>query len=125
MFAIFTTGGKQYRAEKGGVLRVEKLLEAEGEEVIFPEVFLVSDEKKTDIGTPFVTGARVVAKIKQQGKNDKIRVLKFQPKKRHKIVRGHRQSFTEIEVVNIVTGAPQKKAEKTSSPENETPETSS
>ena len=60
---------------------------------------------------PFVSGAKVVAKIKQHGKNEKIRVLKFQAKKRHKSLQGHRQLFTEIEVIDIVIGKTPKKSE--------------
>ena len=101
MFAIFESGGKQYRAEKGARIRLEKLDTEAGKKIEFPRVFLVSDGKKTQVGTPFVEGAVVSAKVVGDGRADKIRVVRFKPKKRQKSITGHRQHFTEIEVVGI------------------------
>lgn len=112
MFAIFETGGKQYRAEKGAVLKVEKLPEEEGKTVTFERVFLLSDGKTAEIGMPFVEGAQISAKVTAQGRDDKIRVVKFQAKKRHKSLYGHRQSFTEIEITDIKKSAAKKAAPK-------------
>lgn len=109
MFAIFTTGGKQYKVSKGDVIRIEKLPEGEGEKVVFPGVFLTADEKKgTQIGKPYVEGASVEGKVVAQGKADKIRVVKFQAKKRSKSVQGHRQRFTEVEITAIKAGGSKK-----------------
>ena len=109
MFAIFETGGKQYRAEKGAVLRVEKLGE-EGKSVTFDRVFLVSDGKTTQVGMPFVEGATVKGKVLKNDRTKKIRVVKFQAKKRHKTVHGHRQHFTDIEITGVTVKAAKKAA---------------
>ena len=109
MFAIFETGGKQYRAEKGAKLTVEALPEEPGASVTFQRVYLVSDGKQTTVGTPYVEGAKVTAKIVGSGQADKIRVVKFQAKKRHKTIHGHRQHFSEIEITGI-SGASAKPA---------------
>ena len=115
MFAIFETGGKQYRAEKGAILRVEKLGEEEGKTVTFDRVFLFFDGKTTQVGTPFVEGVSVKGKVVKNDRAEKIRVVKFQPKKRHKVIHGHRQHFTDIEITGI-TG---KSAKKTSTKQKE------
>ncbi len=101
MFAIFETGGKQYRAEKGMKIQIEKIDSEAGESVDFSRVFLTSDGTTAAVGTPLVEGAKVTAKVISQEKADKIRVVKFQPKKRHKSVQGHRQRYTEIEITGI------------------------
>ena len=101
MFAIFETGGKQYRAEVGTVLQIEKLTNEEKEAVVFNRVYLVENEGNTTIGAPFVAGASVAAEIVTHGRGDKIRVVKFKPKKRSKTVHGHRQHFTKIKITNI------------------------
>lgn len=119
MFAIIETGGKQYRAEKGAILHIEKLPEAEGKTVTFDRVFLFSDGKETKVGTPFVEGITVKGKVVKHDRNEKIRVVKFQPKKRHKTVRGHRQHFTEIEITGITAGTKKKAAPKKAEKEEE------
>lgn len=101
MFVIFETGGKQYRAKKGDTLDIEKLEENEGDTITFERVYLVSDGKDTSVGTPYVSGAKVTATVKKQFRGDKIRVVKFQSKKRHKTVNGHRQSLTQVEITGI------------------------
>jgi large subunit ribosomal protein L21 len=116
MFAIFETGGKQYRAEAGARLKVEKLAAEAGEKVVFGRVFLLSDGNKTSVGMPFVDGAQVKATVIKHDRGDKVRVVKFQAKKRHSSEQGHRQDYTEIEVNEVMTtGAspkPTKKSEK-------------
>jgi large subunit ribosomal protein L21 len=111
MFAIFETGGKQYRAEKGATVKVEKLPEDANKKVVFNRVYLVSDGKTANVGMPYVDGASVTAKVKDHGREDKIRVVKFQAKKRVKKIQGHRQAFTEIEITDIAVKAA-KKVEK-------------
>ena len=109
MFAIFTTGGKQYKVSKGDTIRIEKLPEGEGETVIFPGVFLTADEKKgTQIGKPYLEGVSVEGKVLVQGKADKIRIVKFRAKKRSKSVQGHRQRFTDVEITAIKEGSAKK-----------------
>jgi len=112
MFAIFETGGKQYRAEKGAVLKVEKLSEEEGKTITFDRVFLFSDGKTTEVGMPFVEGVKISATVKDHGRSDKVRVVKFQAKKRHKSLYGHKQHFTEVEITDIKKSAAKKAPEK-------------
>ena len=103
MKAIIKTGGKQYLVEIGQKLQIEKIKKGEGQEVIFDKVLLVEKEGKVKIGTPFVKGARVVGKVLKQGKGEKITILKHKRRKRYRVKKGHRQPFTEIEILKIET----------------------
>lgn len=102
MFAVIRTGGKQYLVSPGQKLKVEKLDAKEGGKIVFNEVLLFSDDKKTEIGTPLVKGAKVEAKVLRQGRDKKVLVFKYHAKTRYRKKKGHRQPFTEIEVVKIV-----------------------
>lgn len=104
MLAVIKTGGKQYLVSPGKKIKVEKLNKKEGSEITFNEVLLLEKAKKIEIGTPFVKGAKVIAKVLKQGKDKKIIVFKYKAKKRYKVKKGHRQPFTEVEVVKIETG---------------------
>ncbi len=101
MLAVIKTGGKQYIVSPGQKIKIEKLDAKEGEEIIFDEVLLLEKNKKAEIGTPFVGGARVVGKVLGQGKGKKVIVFKYKAKKRYKVKKGHRQSFTEVEIKTI------------------------
>jgi len=109
MFAVIKTGGKQYLVAPGQKLKIEKLPQKEGEEVLFEEVLLVKDPSTSsgqavvEIGTPFVEGAAVKARVLKQGKGKKIIAFKFKPKKKEKRKQGHRQLFTEVEITAIGT----------------------
>ena len=96
MFAIFVTGGKQYKVSEGDVVFVEKLGVAEGEKVTFDNVLVVSGETLT-VGTPKVEGATVV----KNGKSKKIDVFKYKSKKNEKKKIGHRQDYTKIQIEKI------------------------
>jgi len=101
MFAIIETGSKQYKVAPGDKIKVEKLF-AEGEIISFDKVLLVAPtDIETKIGAPYVSGAKVEAKILRQGKGDKIIVFKFHHKSRYRKKRGHRQPFTELEITKI------------------------
>jgi len=100
MLAIIKTGGKQYIVKPGDKLKVEKLDKKEGEEFSFSDVLLVEKNKKLEIGTPMVK-AEVSAKVLSHGKGDKIIVFKYKPKKRESRKIGHRQPYTEIEIIGI------------------------
>ncbi len=104
MYAIFTTGGKQYKVAKGDTIRVEKLDLEVGSKVSFDQVLLVSDKKVT-VGSPFVAGAKVEATVKNQGKDKKVIVYKYKPKTGYHKKQGHRQLFTELEINNVVFGS--------------------
>lgn len=101
MLAVIKTGGKQYIVTPGQKIKIEKLEKKEGEEVIFSEVLLLENEDKAEIGTPFVPGAKVVGKVLSQGRNKKIIIFKYKAKKREHVKKGHRQPFTEVEIVKI------------------------
>ena len=97
MKAIFVTGGKQYIVEEGQELFVEKLDTEEGKEVVFDEVLYVDGK----VGTPTVKGAKVVAKVLKHGKQKKILVFKYKPKKKYRKTQGHRQPYTKILIKSI------------------------
>jgi len=101
MFAVIRTGGKQYLVSPGDKIKVEKLDKEEGKEITFTDVLLLEKNNKLEIGDPKVKGAKVVAKILKQDKAKKIIVLKYKPKSRYKKKTGHRQPFTEIEILKI------------------------
>ena len=101
MFAVIQTGGKQYKVSEGKKLRVEKLEAEEGKSVVFDKVLLVNDEKSTKIGTPYVEGAKVEARVLDQGRAKKIIVFRYHAKTRYRKKKGHRQPFTQVEVTKI------------------------
>ena len=100
MFAIFVTGGKQYKVAEGDVVFVEKLGVAEGENVTFDKVLAVNGETLS-VGTPYVAGATVVATVLKNGKSKKIDVIKYKSKKNEKKKIGHRQDYTKIQIEKI------------------------
>jgi large subunit ribosomal protein L21 len=101
MYAVFKTGGKQYRVEKGDKLRVEKLAGNVGDSVSFDEVLLVGGEA-FKLGRPLVGGAKVEAKIVAQDLGPKLVVFKFRRRKNYRRRQGHRQPFTALEITNVV-----------------------
>jgi len=101
MYAIVATGGKQYRVQEGDIIQVEKLAAAEGEQVVFPHVLAVSDDKGLQVGNPYLEGATVSAKVLQQGKGKKVVVYKYKPKKNYRRKQGHRQPFTRVKIEKI------------------------
>jgi len=103
MLAIIKTGGKQYVVSPGDKIKVEKLDEADGNEYAF-EVLLCDkdgDGKNVKIGTPVLTDVTVTGKILGQVKGEKLIIFKYKPKKRYKRKVGHRQKFTEVEIISI------------------------
>ncbi len=101
-FAVIKTGGKQYIVEPGDKLQVEKLDVKEGQaEVSFTEVLLSDKDGTLQIGTPFIKGAEVKAKVLGEKKGDKLIIFKYKPKKRYKRKIGHRQKYTEVEIISI------------------------
>ena len=110
MYAVFRSGGKQYRAAKGDVLRLEKIDGDEGATVNFDEVLLVGEGSDIKVGSPTLSGSTVSAKVLQQGKSRKVSVVKFKRRKNYLRQGSHRQFFTEVEITGI-TGGSAKKAE--------------
>lgn len=101
MYAVFRSGGKQYRAEKGERLRVERLDAEEGDEVTFDEVLLLGEGKDLKVGTPLIDGGSVTAKVVEQGKRRKVPVVKFRRRQNYLRQGSHRQFFTEVEITAI------------------------
>ena len=101
MYAIIETGGKQYRVESGDVIYVEKLNAEVDEEVTFDKVVAVSTEAGLNVGTPYVAGATVSAKVLKNGKAKKITVMTYKPKKSEKKKQGHRQPYTKVQIEAI------------------------
>lgn len=99
-YAIIKTGGKQVKVEVGQAIYVEKLDVEAGSEVTFNEVVLVGGDK-TVVGTPVVEGATVVGTVEKQGKQKKIVVFKYRPKKKFRKKQGHRQPYTKLVVKKI------------------------
>jgi large subunit ribosomal protein L21 len=102
MYAVIKTGGKQYRVEKGDKLRIEKVPGNVGEAVTFDQVLLVSGDGKLALGRPLLGGAKVEAKIVEQGLGRKVVIFKFRRRKNYRRKTGHRQPFTALEITNIV-----------------------
>jgi large subunit ribosomal protein L21 len=101
MYAVIVTGGKQYRVSQGDTLRVEKLDAAEGESVDLEQVLMVVDGDDVKIGTPVLDGGKVTAEVKTHGRGDKVDIIKFRRRKQHMKRQGHRQAYTELEIMGI------------------------
>ncbi len=101
MYAVVEVQGKQYRAEKGAVLRVDHMDGEAGTQVTIDSVLLVSGDT-ISIGAPYVKGASIKASIKSQIKGDKVIVFKYKPKKDYRRTQGHRQPYTLLTVEDIV-----------------------
>ncbi len=101
MYAIIEQGGKQYRVVKGDKFRVEKLQAEDGSVVELGKVILLGKDDETVIGTPYVEGAKVTAKILESGKDDKVIVFKYRRKKNYRKFRGHRQQYTTVTVEEV------------------------
>ena len=103
MYALVEIKGKQYKAEKGVVLRVDRLGATEGESVDFDTVLMVKDDSKIEVGTPYVKGAKVTATVEEHMKDKKVIVFKFKRRKNYRRKRGHRQQYTLVRVEDIVS----------------------
>jgi len=110
MYAVFRSGGKQYRAVKGDVLRLEKIDGDEGATVKFDEVLLVGEGSDIKVGSPTLSGSTVSAKVVRQGKSRKVSVVKFKRRKNYLRQGSHRQFFTEVEITGITGGSAKKAA---------------
>lgn len=102
MYAVIQTGGKQYRAEPGQTLWVEKLAGNAGDQVSFDQVLLVANDGKVAVGKPTVAGAKVTASIVEQGLGDKLVVFKFRRRKNYVRKNGHCQQLTAVKIDSIV-----------------------
>lgn len=103
MYAIFQSGGKQYRVSEGDEVNLERISADLGDTVTFEEVLLTSDGQNVTVGQPHVEGSKVVGKVVRQDKDRKILVMKYKRRKGYRRKRGHRQPFTRIRIQNIET----------------------
>ncbi len=101
MYAIIETGGKQYRAEEGRVIRVEKLPAEKGETVTFDRVLLVNKGEDLQVGKPYIKGCQVEGKVVAAGRGRKIIVYKYKPKKNYRRKQGHRQPYSDVLINSI------------------------
>lgn len=101
MYAIVETGGKQYRVQEGDTVYVEKLEATAGDVVTLDTVLAISKDGQLTLGAPVVAGAKVEAKVVEQGKGKKIIVFKYKPKKDYRRKQGHRQPYTKLIIEKI------------------------
>jgi large subunit ribosomal protein L21 len=116
MYAVVTTGGKQYRVEAGSMLVVEKLVGEPGSSVTFDRVLLVGDGEKVTVGTPTVAGATVSATVLGNERGRKIVVFKFKQKVKYRRRTGHRQELTRLRVDAITADGKTVRAEQPAAP---------
>lgn len=130
VYAVVKTGGKQYKVAVGHTIRVDRLAADEGATVELDEVLMLADGTETTVGTPTVAGAKVVARVVEQGRGPKIIVFKYKPKVRYRRKQGHRQLLTTLTISDIVgpNGQPNarsKPAAVTAAPSDEASEAAS
>ena len=116
MYAVFETGGKQYRAGTGDTLTVEKLDAETGKPVTFDRVLLVNNDGQMTIGSPLVEQANVVADVVEHKRGPKLIAFKMKRRKGHRCKIGHRQDLTVVKVTDITTGGKTKKAAEAEKP---------
>ena len=102
MYALVEYKGKQYKAEKGALLQVDKIDAEEGSTVTIDTVVFVNNDGKVAVGTPYVAGAKVTVKVENTFKDDKVIVYKYKSKKDYHRTIGHRQQYTNVRVEDIV-----------------------
>jgi large subunit ribosomal protein L21 len=103
-YAIFTTGGQQFRAEPGVTIKVPLLDAKPGDEVSFDDVLVASDGKNVQTGAPKLKSAKVTAEVVRHGKGKKIRIFRFARRNGYRRHGGHRQDFTEIKIADVKVG---------------------
>ena len=101
MYAVIKTGGKQHKVAEGEILKVEKLKASEGEPVDLTDVLLIEKDGEVTLGSPFIEGAKVTAKILRHGKEDKVTIIKMKRRKDYRKKQGHRQNYSEIQIEQI------------------------
>lgn len=119
MFAIIRSGGRQYKVTPEATLKVNRLPGKVGEAVVFEDVLMLNDGQKTSVGTPFVSGVKVQAKIVEHARDDKIIVFKKKRRQNYRRKAGHRQDITLLQITDV---AGVKKAVKSDKKEAAAPE---
>ncbi|GMO59671.1 MAG: 50S ribosomal protein L21 [Treponemataceae bacterium] len=103
MYALFEYKGKQYKAEKGAVIRVDSIDAEKGSAITIDTVLFVNNDGKVSIGAPYVKGASVKAVVDSSFRDKKVLVLKYKAKKDYRRLIGHRQHYTNIVIQDVVT----------------------
>lgn len=103
MYAVVKTGGKQYRVSAGEKLKVEQIPADIGAEIVLSEVLLLANGEDLTLGTPLINGAAVTAKVVSHGRGEKVHIYKMRRRKHYRKSQGHRQNYTEIEIVGITS----------------------
>jgi large subunit ribosomal protein L21 len=101
MYAVMKTGGKEYRVSKGDLIRIEKLEGNVGDQVTLKDVLMVSDEGKTQVGTPLLNNAVIKGEIVLEAKGKKVLTYKMKRRKNYRRFKGHRQDYTLLKVNEI------------------------
>lgn len=101
MYAVVKTGGKQYRVSSGEKLKVEQIVADVGAEIVLDQVLMVADGEAVTMGAPLIQGASVKAKVVAHGRGDKVLIYKMRRRKHYRKSQGHRQNYTEIEILGI------------------------
>ncbi len=101
MFAIVRTGGKQYKVQTNDKIRVEKLEAKAGDKITLDQVLLIGDDKKTTLGSPLVAGAKVIAEVIKQDRNEKVIIFKKRRRQNSRRKNGHRQEVTVLSIKEI------------------------
>ena len=102
-FAVIETGGKQYRVSEGDTVKIERLPGEPkvGDKITFDKVLLVDDGKSTELGAPYIDGAKVTGSFIEEGKAKKVNVVKYKAKSRYNKTRGHRQIFNTVKIESL------------------------
>ena len=102
MYALVEIKGKQYKAEKGAVLKVDRIDSEKGESLEFDKVLMLSNDSDVKIGTPYVEGIKVQGSVEDQIKDKKVIVFKYKRRKNYRRTQGHRQQYTLVKIKDIV-----------------------
>ena len=103
MYAVIKTGGKQYRVASGDKIKVEQITADIGQEITIDQVLALGNGSDLKIGVPLVSGATVKVKVVSHGKHEKVRIFKMRRRKHYRKSQGHRQNYTEIEILGIAS----------------------
>ena len=101
MFAVLNTGGKQYKVSQGDLIEVEKLESNTGDTVTLDQILMVGEGENVEVGSPYVSGCKVIGEVMEQGKGAKVIVFKKKRRKNYRRKNGHRQLFTQLKITKI------------------------
>lgn len=103
MYAVFLHGGKQYQAHPGQIIKLEKVNFNQGDQLHINDVLMIVDNNNIKIGKPNVKNSSIISQIIRHGRQKKVKIIKFRRRKHYKKQQGHRQYFTEVKIINILT----------------------